>query len=79
MTFMLSGETNLKAVKKRFGWSKDSTVWGIYNQSNVYVLTLISLSLLFVFKSFTISSPVNLDFTAGQERCLKIAYLIHMN
>ncbi len=34
-TFMLSGETNLKAVKKRFGWSKDSTVWGIYNQSNL--------------------------------------------
>ena len=34
-TFMLQGETNLKAVKKRFGWSKDSTVFNIYNQSNL--------------------------------------------
>ena len=35
VTFMLQGETNIKAVKKRFGWSKDSTVMGIYNQSNL--------------------------------------------
>jgi len=35
-TFMLQGETNLKAVKKRFGWSKDSTVFNIYNQSSLY-------------------------------------------
>ena len=35
-TFMLQGDTNLKAVKKRFGWSKDSTVFNIYNQSSLY-------------------------------------------
>ena len=34
-TFMLQGETNIKAVKKRFGWSKTSTVMNIYNQSNL--------------------------------------------
>jgi len=34
-TFMLQGETNIEAVKKRFGWSKVSTVLGIYNQSNL--------------------------------------------
>lgn len=34
-TFMLLGETNIKAVKKRFGWSKDSSVMNIYNQSNL--------------------------------------------
>ena len=32
-TFMLQGDTNIEAVKKRFGWTKDSTVMGIYNQS----------------------------------------------
>ena len=34
-TFMLQGETNIEAVKKRFGWSKVSTVLGVYNQSNL--------------------------------------------
>ena len=34
-TFMLQGETNIEAVKRRFGWSKVSTVLGIYNQSNL--------------------------------------------
>lgn len=34
-SFMLQGETNIKAVKKRFGWSKDSTVMEAYNQSNL--------------------------------------------
>ncbi len=34
-TFMLQGETNIEAVKKRFGWTKDSTVMGIYNQSGI--------------------------------------------
>ncbi len=34
-TFMLQGKTNIEAVKKRFGWSKVSTVLGIYNQSNL--------------------------------------------
>ena len=32
---MLQGETNIEAVKKRFGWSKVSTVLGVYNQSNL--------------------------------------------
>ena len=34
-SFMLQGETNIKAVKRRFGWSKDSTVMEVYNQSNL--------------------------------------------
>lgn len=34
-SFMLKGETNFKAVKKRFGWSKDSTMMAVYNQSNL--------------------------------------------
>ena len=32
---MLQGETNFKAVKKRFGWSKDSTMMAVYEQSNL--------------------------------------------
>ena len=35
-TFMLQGITNIKAVQKRFGWSKNSTVMNIYNQSSLY-------------------------------------------
>lgn len=35
-TFMLQGETNIEAVKKRFGWTKNSTVMGIYNQSGIH-------------------------------------------
>ncbi len=34
-SFMLQGETNFKAVKKRFGWSKDSTMMAVYEQSNL--------------------------------------------
>lgn len=34
-TFMLKGETNIKAVKRRFGWSKNSTVMDVYEQSNL--------------------------------------------
>lgn len=36
VTFMLQGKTNIEAVKKRFGWTKNSTVMGIYNQSGIH-------------------------------------------
>lgn len=34
-TFMAIGETNREAIKRRFGWSKDSTVTNVYIQSNL--------------------------------------------